>query len=67
MSAAGLSREAAMPDVWPRETVEWCGHRVEGIRVPGEDGRWRLIVVEGEVSDRCSIVVRYVDGHGALE
>jgi len=29
--------------------VEWCGHRVEGIPVPDvEDGRWRLIVVEGE-------------------
>ena len=29
--------------------VEWCGHRVEGIPIPDvEDGRWRLIVVEGE-------------------
>jgi hypothetical protein len=27
-----------------------CGHRVEGIPVPGADGRWRLIVVEGEAS-----------------
>jgi hypothetical protein len=31
-----------------RETVEWCGHRVEGVPVPDLDGRWRLIVVEGE-------------------
>jgi hypothetical protein len=29
-------------------TVEWCGHSVEGIPVPDVDGRWRLIVVEGE-------------------
>jgi hypothetical protein len=26
------------------------GHRVEGIPVPDVDGRWRLIVVEGEAS-----------------
>jgi len=32
--------------VW--STVEWCGHRIEGIPVPDDDGRWRLIVVEGE-------------------
>ena len=25
-------------------------HRVEGIPVPDVDGRWRLIVVEGEAS-----------------
>ena len=31
-------------------TVEWCGHRVEGISVPDSDGRWRLIVVEGEAT-----------------
>jgi hypothetical protein len=30
--------------------IEWCGHRVEGIPVPTVDGRWRLIVVEGEAS-----------------
>jgi hypothetical protein len=30
--------------------VEWCGHRVEGIPVPDADGRWRLIVVEGEAN-----------------
>jgi hypothetical protein len=30
--------------------VEWCGHRVDGIPVPGEDGRWRLIVVEGDAT-----------------
>jgi hypothetical protein len=30
--------------------VEWCGHRIEGIPVPGADGRWRLIVVEGEAT-----------------
>jgi hypothetical protein len=30
--------------------VEWCGHRVEGIPVPTEDGRWRLIPVLGEAS-----------------
>ena len=28
--------------------IEWCGHRVEGIPVPSGEGRWRLIVVEGE-------------------
>lgn len=28
--------------------AEWCGHRVEGIPVPTEDGRWRLIPVLGE-------------------
>jgi len=32
----------------PAGYVEWCGHRVEGIPVPDVDGRWRLIVVEGE-------------------
>jgi hypothetical protein len=26
------------------------GHRVEGIPVPDADGRWRLIVVEGEAT-----------------
>jgi hypothetical protein len=26
----------------PWSVVEWCGHRVEGISVPTEDGRWRL-------------------------
>ena len=31
-------------------TVEWCGHQVEGIPVPDVDGRWRLIVVEGETT-----------------
>jgi hypothetical protein len=31
-------------------TVEWCGHRVEGIPVPDTDGRWRLIVIGGEAS-----------------
>jgi hypothetical protein len=31
-------------------TVEWCGHRVEGVPVPDTDGRWRLIVVEGEAT-----------------
>ena len=31
-------------------TVEWCGHRVEGIPVPDADGRWRLIVVEGDAT-----------------
>ncbi len=30
--------------------VEWCGHQVEGILVPDVDGRWRLIVVEGEAN-----------------
>ena len=34
--------------VW--STVEWCGHRIEGIPVPDTDGRWRLVVVEGEAS-----------------
>lgn len=29
-------------------TVEWCGHRVEGIPVPDVDRRWKLIVVERE-------------------
>jgi hypothetical protein len=28
--------------------VEWCGHRVEGLPVPTEDGRWRLIPILGE-------------------
>ncbi len=32
--------------VW--SVIEWCGHRIEGIPVPDVDGRWRLIVVEGE-------------------
>jgi hypothetical protein len=31
-------------------TVEWCGHRIEGIPVPDADGRRRLIVFEGEAS-----------------
>jgi len=31
-----------------RSTIEWCGHRIEGIPVPDVDGRWQLIVVEGE-------------------
>ena len=30
-------------------TVEWCGHRVEGIPMPEAD-RGRLIVVEGEAT-----------------
>jgi hypothetical protein len=34
----------------PWSVVEWCGHRIEGIPVPGADGRWRLIVVEGEAT-----------------
>jgi hypothetical protein len=29
-------------------TIEWCGHRVEGIPVPTEDGRYRLIPILGE-------------------
>jgi hypothetical protein len=29
-------------------TVEWCEHRVEVIPVSDADGRWRLIVFEGE-------------------
>ena len=28
----------------------WSGHRVEGIPVPDVNGRWRLIVVEGEAT-----------------
>lgn len=32
--------------VW--SVVEWCGHRVEGVPVPTEDGRWRLIPILGE-------------------
>jgi hypothetical protein len=28
--------------------VEWCGYRIEGVPVPDGQGRWRLIVVEGE-------------------
>lgn len=34
--------------------VEWCGHRIEGIPVPGLDGRWRLIPILGGslVTDR---------------
>ena len=34
----------------PWSTVEWCGHRVEGIPVPDTDSRWRLVVVEGEAT-----------------
>jgi len=34
--------------IW--SSVEWCGHRVEGIPVPTEDGRWRLIPILGEAS-----------------
>jgi len=34
--------------VWDR--VEWGGHRVEGIPVPTEDGRWRLIPILGEAT-----------------
>lgn len=30
--------------------VEWCGHQIEGLPVPDVDGRWRLIVVEGEAT-----------------
>ena len=30
--------------------VEWCGHSLEGIPVPGDDGRWRLIPVPGETT-----------------
>ena len=38
--------------VWSRVwgVVEWCGHRIEGTPVPTEDGRWRLILVEGEAT-----------------
>lgn len=28
--------------------VEWCGHRHEGLVMPGTDGRWRLIPILGE-------------------
>lgn len=34
----------------PWGVVESCGHRIEGIPVPGEDGRWRLIPVLGEAT-----------------
>jgi hypothetical protein len=34
--------------VW--SVVEWCGHCAEGLPVPDTDGRWRLIVAEGEAS-----------------
>jgi len=34
--------------VW--SVVDWCGHRVEGIPVPTEDGRYRLIPILGEAS-----------------
>jgi len=51
-SAAGPVRSArvhgAGEQLW--NTVEWCGHRIEGIPVPDADGLWRLIVVEGEAS-----------------
>ena len=30
--------------------VEWCGHRTEGIPVPTDDGRWRLLPILGEAS-----------------
>ena len=41
-------RGAGGRQLW--STVESCGHRVEGIPVPDADGRWRLIVVEGEAT-----------------
>ena len=28
--------------------IEWSGHKIEGIPVPEGDGRWRLIMIEGE-------------------
>ena len=31
-------------------SVEWCGHRIEGIPVPGPDRRWRLIPILGEAT-----------------
>lgn len=34
--------------VW--STVEWCGHQIEGVPVPDVDGRWRLLVIEGEAT-----------------
>jgi hypothetical protein len=35
--------------VW--SVVEWCGHRLEGLPVPTEDGRYRLIpAVLGEAT-----------------
>ncbi len=34
--------------VW--SVVEWCGRRAEGLPVPTEDGRRRLIPVLGEAS-----------------
>ena len=40
--------------VW--SVVEWCGHRIEGIPVPIEDGRWRLIPILGEASVAISPV-----------
>ena len=30
--------------------VEWSGHQIEGIPVPDADGRWQLIVIEGEAT-----------------
>ena len=30
--------------------VEWCGHQIEGIPVRDGDGRWRLLVIEGEAT-----------------
>jgi len=62
MRSAGLSRRQpprrpappapARPDkgLYVSYALEWCGHRVEGIPVPDADGRWRLILVEGEAS-----------------
>ena len=32
--------------VW--STVEWCGHRLEGMPVPDVDGRWRLSAQQHE-------------------
>jgi hypothetical protein len=32
----------------PATVVHWCGHGQEVIRVPGEDGRCELVLVEGE-------------------
>jgi len=45
--SARSERGQVVPSQAPVSAVR-CGHRVEGIPVPDTDGRWRLIVVEGE-------------------